>query len=43
MVGQLSLLKKWQTLVIIREISYSYLETRRYDTKSGVSWNIQES
>ena len=43
MVGQLSLLKKWQTLVIIREISYSNLETRRYGPKSGVSWNIQES
>ena len=31
------------TLVIIREISDSNLETRRYGPKSGVSWIIRES
>ena len=36
-------LKKWQTLAIIREISYSNLETGRYGQKSGVSQIIQES
>ena len=38
-----SLLKKWQTLVIIREISSSNLESKRYGPISGVSWLIQES
>ena len=36
-VGKSSLRKKCQTLVIIREISYSNLETRRYGSKSGIS------
>ena len=35
--------KKWQTLVIIREISDSNLETGRYGSKSGVSRIIRES
>ena len=42
-VGKSSLLKKWQTLGIIWEISYSNLETRRYSPKSGVFRIIQES
>ena len=32
--------KKWQTSVIIREISDSNLETRRNGSKSGVSWTF---
>ena len=35
--------RKWQTLAIIREISYSNLETGRYGPKSGVSRIIRES
>ena len=35
--------KKWQTLVIIREISDSNLETGRYSSKAGVSRIIRES
>ena len=37
MVRQSSLLKKRQTLVIIQEISYSNLETRRYSP-----WSLLE-
>ena len=36
-VGKSSLQKKCQTSVIIQEISYSNLETRRYGSKSGIS------
>ena len=36
-VGKSSLQKKCQTSVIIQDISYSNLETRRYGSKSGVS------
>ena len=36
-VGRSSLLKKWQTSVIIREISDSNLETGRYGPKFVVS------
>ena len=35
--------KKWQTLVIIREITDSNLETRRNGSKSTVSQIIWES
>ena len=35
--------RKWQTLAIIPEISYSNLETGRYGPKSGVSRIIRES
>ena len=42
-VGKSSLLKKWQTLAIIQEISFSNLETGRYGQKPGVSQIIQES
>ena len=43
-VGKSSLLKKWQTSAIIREILYSInLETGRYGPKSGVSRIFRES
>ena len=42
MVGKLSV-REMRILAIIREISDSILETRRYGPKSGVSRIIQES
>ena len=42
MIGKSSL-QEIATLVIIREISDSNLETRRYSPKSGVSLIIRES
>ena len=38
-----SIYKKWQTLVIIREISDSNLETGRYGSRSGVFRIIRKS
>ena len=39
-VGKWSLLKKWQTLTIIREVSYPNLETERCSRNSKISLRL---